>query len=65
MLRGDTFIYHEDLGRVEKQIREPAEHYDLDRNVWIWKKPEKNGIYLIACDVSRGDARRLFSISYY
>jgi hypothetical protein len=53
---GDTFIYHEDISKLERQIIPPREIYTYDRNVWIWDTPAKNGTYLMACDVSRGDA---------
>lgn len=54
---GDTFIFHEDISRMERNIKEPIEIYHAERNVWIWEKPANTGLYLISCDVSRGDAR--------
>ena len=54
---GDTFIYHEDVARLEQMVHEPKRHFQIDRNVWIWEEPEKSGAYLIPCDVSRGDAK--------
>lgn len=54
---GDTFIFHEDIAKLERASKDPVEQYVNDRNVWIWDKPTKDGIYLISCDVSRGDAK--------
>lgn len=54
---GDTFIYHEVIARLEKQVKNPNDYFHLDRNVWLWEKPFKTGVYLIPCDVSRGDAK--------
>jgi len=53
---GDTFIYHEDISKVERECSTPAETFFKDRNVWIWERPEPNGTYLISADTSRGDA---------
>ncbi len=57
---GDTFIFHEDIARMARFVSEPARLFDesLDgRNVWVWEEPDKTGLYLIPCDVSRGDAQ--------
>ena len=54
---GDTFIFSEDLVRLEKQIREPIERTNFDRNLWIWKYPQRGATYLIPVDISRGDSR--------
>lgn len=53
---GDTFVYHEDISKLERAIRTPGEIYAENRDVWIWDRPTTMGTYLIACDVSRGDA---------
>jgi hypothetical protein len=53
---GDTFIYHEDIGRLERQCVPHMNRYEFDKNFWMWKGPESNGAYLITSDVSRGDA---------
>jgi hypothetical protein len=53
---GDTFIYHEDIAKLERSSIPAPEVYHFDRNVWIWEKPVHGGTYLIGCDVSRGDA---------
>ena len=54
---GETFVFGEDLVRLEKQIKEPIERSNFDRNLWIWKYPERGAQYLIASDISRGDSR--------
>lgn len=54
---GDTFIFSEDIVRLEKQVREPIERTNFDRNLWIWKYPQRGATYLISSDVSRGDSR--------
>lgn len=54
---GDTFIWHEDITKVQKACTAPPHLYTHDRNVWIWEQPAKNGTYLMSCDVSRGDAK--------
>jgi len=54
---GDTFIYHEDIAKLETFVSEPKRFFNTDRNVWIWEEPQKVGTYLIPCDVSRGDSR--------
>lgn len=54
---GDTFIYHEDIAKLEQKIREPLRTFHTNRNVWIWEEPQKEGMYLIPADVSRGDSR--------
>jgi hypothetical protein len=53
---GDTFIYYETINQIEKRVKNPIRTLDVDRNVWIWEEPDSAGTYLIACDVSRGDA---------
>jgi hypothetical protein len=54
---GDTFVYHEDIARLESLIRDPSRVLNTNRNVWIWEDPNPRGSYIIPCDVSRGDAR--------
>jgi hypothetical protein len=55
---GDTFVWHEDINRIEQIIQNQAAPniFHLDRNVWIWEPPLEGANYLISCDVSRGDA---------
>jgi hypothetical protein len=57
---GDTFIWHEDIARFEKEIKSEGrqpDYFALNRDVWIWEKPQKEGVYLISVDISRGDAK--------
>lgn len=54
---GDTFIHHEDIARLQQLVKEPTRFWQTDRNLWIWEEPQKAAAYLIACDVSRGDAK--------
>jgi hypothetical protein len=56
---GDTFIWHEDITRIEEiiQHQQPPGAFHMDRNVWVWEPPKESGQYLISCDVSRGDAQ--------
>jgi hypothetical protein len=56
---GDTFIWHEDITRLEEVVKSlPTPGiFHTDRNVWIFHTPRENGVYLICCDVSRGDAQ--------
>ena len=53
---GDTFIFADDIKRLEASAKEPRERTNFDHNLWIWEYPTKGGIYLITTDVSRGDA---------
>ena len=53
---GDTFIWHEDIERLELQVCAPRKFFNANRDVWIWEDPTPGGIYLISCDVSRGDS---------
>lgn len=54
---GDTFIWHEDIARLEEQVRNPSRVFNLDRNIWIWDEPVPGGRYLISSDISSGVAR--------
>lgn len=54
---GDTFIFSDDIARLEKQVKEPIERTNFDRNLWIWKYPQRGATYEISCDISRGDSR--------
>ena len=53
---GETFIFSEDLIRLEKQIKQPIERTNFDRNLWIWKYPVRGATYILAADISRGDS---------
>jgi len=54
---GDTFIWHEDIEKMEQVVSEPSRRFPLDRNIWIWDEPVLNATYLISVDISRGDAQ--------
>jgi len=60
---GETFIYSDDIVRLEKLVKEPKEFWKEDRNVWIWELPEKNASYLITADISSRNSSRLFCFS--
>jgi len=51
---GQTFVDPETIQKLEDVATEPISREFFDKNLWIWKKPEKNATYLIACDVSSG-----------
>lgn len=53
---GDTFILGDTINHLQRQTSEPIEVFPLDRNLWIWERPEKIGTYLISADVSSGDS---------
>jgi hypothetical protein len=53
---GDTFILGETITHLQGKVSEHKESFSLDRNLWIWEYPDKNGTYLISADVSSGDA---------
>lgn len=53
---GETFLMPEELDALRKRGRDPISVHSIDRHIWIWKQPERNGTYIIASDVSRGDA---------
>jgi len=53
---GETFIDGETIQKLEQVVTEPISREFFDRNLWIWKIPEQKALYLIACDVSSGNA---------
>lgn len=53
---GETFLMPEELDALRKRGRDPLSIHSIDRHIWIWKQPERSGTYIIASDVSRGDA---------
>ena len=46
---GDTFIFHEDISRIQSRVKEPKNKFHINRDVWIWEDSDKNGSYLISC----------------
>lgn len=55
-LSGDTFLQVEAINHLDSTTEPPAERTGDDHNLWIWRYPEAQGVYLIACDVSSGIA---------
>lgn len=53
---GDTYLQSEVMDRLRTFIQPPTEKSTIDRNVWIWKKPEVDHRYVISADVARGDS---------
>lgn len=53
---GDTFLQPNDLEWLRSQIREPLRRDGYSRNVWVWKDPEPDKLYVMSSDVARGDA---------
>ena len=49
----DEYVsYHEN-----NNVLEPEVMSELERSMWIWKKPEEGHKYILGCDVSRGDGK--------
>lgn len=53
---GDTFVKTEYLNIIEAGVREPIAKHPIYDDCWIWKYPVSGHKYLIAADVSRGNA---------
>lgn len=53
---GDTFVKTEYLNIIEAGISDPIAKHEEWEDCWIWKYPESGHKYLIAADVSRGNA---------
>lgn len=53
---GDTFLQVGELETMREAIRSPIEKAGPQQAIWIWRHPEPNKRYIIASDVSRGDA---------
>lgn len=62
---GDTFINAEDYDRIRSNCRNPLERWGPDMGVWVWKYPLPNHKYVIAADVSRGDAADYSTIQVF
>jgi hypothetical protein len=54
---GDTFLGVDDVRWVSSTVVSPIERGGPANNVWFWKKPLSEHKYIIAADVSRGDAK--------
>jgi len=52
---GETVIHVDDIDWLDEQVREPKIKTGMDRNYWIWEKPDDEKEYLIVADVARGD----------
>jgi len=52
---GETFLQPETMEHLKSKIAQPPDRGE-DRNLWIWKRPVYDHRYVIAADVSRGDA---------
>ena len=53
---GDTFLTNEIIDSLHMQIENPIEKWGPDGNIWQWKYPGAEDEFVIAADVSRGDA---------
>lgn len=53
---GETFLQADVMDAIRVNLSQPPERYEADRNVWIWMRPQYDHKYVIAADVSRGDA---------
>lgn len=57
---GDTFIKPEVMDKLYNKCKEPIAEYGLPgsgrQDVWIWQQPKTGHVYVIGCDVSRGDS---------
>lgn len=54
---GDTFLQPSELESIREAIRPPIEKTGPQSAVWIWRKPEPGKKYVLAADISRGDAK--------
>lgn len=53
---GDTFLNASDLETMALRVKQPLERWGPDMGVWVWKYALAENKYVIAADVSRGDA---------
>lgn len=53
---GDTFLSAPDLETMALKTKNPLERWGPDMGVWVWKYSLGENKYVIAADVSRGDA---------
>ena len=62
---GDTFVSAEDYDRIRTSCRNPIERWGPDMCVWVWKYAIPGNKYVIAADVSRGDANDFSTIQVF
>ncbi len=48
----EDIIFHE-----ENYVKDPEIMTEIEKSMWIWKKPEEGHKYILASDVSRGDGK--------
>ena len=53
---GDTFLTADDLEYIRHTVTTPLERWGPENAVWVWKYALTERKYVIAADVSRGDA---------
>jgi hypothetical protein len=49
---GNTFLDSDSFDIIEKNITEPM---IIEKDLWVWRRPEHGSRYLIGADVARGD----------
>ncbi len=53
---GDTFLPGSQIQLMQLAVQEPILRLHDDRNLWVWQRPDKGGVYIIASDVASGFA---------
>ena len=55
---GGNVVDDEYIAFHEKNyVKDPEYSAEMDKAMWIWKKPEVGHKYILGCDVSRGDGK--------
>lgn len=54
---GETFLQAYTMEWVSKEVRVPMSKEGPEASVWLFEQPIKNHKYILAADVSRGDAK--------
>ena len=62
---GDTFISADDYEKVRAGCRNPIERWGPEMSVWVWKYAIPTHKYVVAADVSRGDANDYSTIQVF
>lgn len=52
---GHTYISAPEIRWLSENIQNPIAKFELDPNLWIWKFPIPNRVYIISADPARGD----------